>query len=961
MCPASKKVLSAAMSFFGASQSSGFRFVTINTSLLTGIFNAQTARATASSFQALPQTSSPAVTAPWQIDQEPQTLARAISSVRQQTQFIDLSDATVQAAGDDRDAQATFALYNALSDLRTLAQYASEDRTLDSELGRLSDTFETGLRQVQDFVAAQKLDKLDLLFSDKENDVKSVAELGSNSNSYAGTVLQRGSREDPIEGLTGNEVFSVSLTKSGRTDSIDVDLSDIAGDVTIDAVVDLINARIQSVKLVDDQGNPELDDEGAPILGDDGQPVPRYLTSFEVRSNDDFDFLIGVDGISTETIQLTANGDPSVYVASTFDSVVTDAENIGRVSQFIDGSGGITASGRSDVSASSDALTQLAEDVASANGRDADEDPLDAVQLSTRTDGIVVDSEGFTYLVGTTSGDIGTQLGSGEDDVFLTKLDSQGEVIFQRLLGSEGSSQGFAITLDSEDNVIIAGQTTGRVDEADVLSGEDSFIVKYTSSGSEVFRTQLDSFVSDAALSLTTNAAGDVFVGGYASGSVNVNTTASGGRDALVLKLDGAAGAIEDLTLFGTAGTDQVKGLAVAEDGNLLAAVEEDGRAVILKLDANDLNTEVTRTDLGALINGGLSGIAVTTGPGPSKVVVAGTTTNPALAGGTLVNAKSAGTDAFVTTLSDNGGSLTAETTRFVGTSAADSSSGLTVNGDDIYVTGRTTGTFDGQDRQGARDGFVAKIDAQSGALDSVTQFGAFGGRSDTAGIAVSNAGESVLGKLGLRSGTLGDQQDRTIGTQTSLTDGQFFYIAVDGRPARKITVDADDTFRSIAAKINAVSLRSVKAQETGGQLEIEAINDGRVDIIAGPDGQDALVRLGIEPQSILSSERLFNFEDDRPPEEQLGGTFGLGLEGSFNLRDKTTAKYVLTKIETALSTVQRAYRSLTFDPIAFQLQEQGRLRGGSVPTRLASQLANYQSALARLQGGAQSSSSLLI
>lgn len=949
------------MSFFGASAAGGFNFVTINTNLLTGIFAARNARASVASFQAQPQFTSPAVTAPWQIDQEPRSLSRRISSVRQQTQFIDLRDATVRAAGDDRDAQATFAIYNALSDLQTLAQYASEDRTLDSELSRLSATFEAGLKEVQSFVGSQTLDKLDLLFASKKTNVKSVAEVGDDSNSYQGSVLQTGARDDILAGIDGTETFSITLTKSGRTDVVNVDLSQIAGDITIDAVVDEINAQISALKLVDEFGDPQLDDNGDPILGEDGQPVARYLTRFEVRSNEDFDWLIGVDGIETEDVSLAASGDPSVYVANTFDSVVTDAANKGRVNQFTSGAAGLTSTNRTDVNASSEALTALAEDVASANGTDLEDDPLDPVRLATRTDAIGVDSQGFTYLLGTSSGDLGTQLGTGEDDVFLTKLDSQGEVVFQRLLGSEGSSQGFSLTIDSNDNVIIAGQTTGRVDDLDIISGNDSFIAKYTSAGTQVFRSQLDSFVSDAALSVTTNDAGDIFVGGYADGSIGTGTPGIGGRDGLLLRLEGSTGAITDQALIGTAGTDQIKSVTVGTDGNLLAALEEDGRAVVVKIDATDLTSELTRTDLGSLLGGSLSGIAVTDGPGASKVVVTGTTGNPAPNGGTLLNTRSGGTDAFVTTLTDSGASITADQTRFLGTSANDTANGITVDGDDIYITGRTVGTFDGQERQGARDGFIAKVNSQNGDLDSLAQFGAFGGRSDVSGIAVSNAGESVLGKLGLRTGALADKQDRSLGTQTSITDGQFFYVAVDGKAPRKITVDESDSFRSIASKINAISFRSVKAEATNDRLEVEAINDGRVDFIAGPEGQDALVRLGIEPQSILSSERLFNFEDDRPPEEQLGGSFSLGLEASFNLRDKTTAKYVLTKIESALSTIQRSFRSLTFDPIAQALKEQGARRGGQVPTRLASQLANYQSALARLQGGSQASSSLFI
>ncbi|MEM7568257.1 MAG: hypothetical protein AAF337_00540 [Pseudomonadota bacterium] len=945
------------MSFFASTQQSGFQFVTIDANLLSNIFQAQSARAAVNTAPAPRVVSNDAaVIAPWQLNEEPQPLSRRISSVRQQTQFINTDDATVQAAGDDIDAQATFTLFNALTDLQTLAQYASEERTLESELARLDATFQTGFSQIQSYLGNTTLDKLDLLVGDKDSSVTTAVDVGDDSNNYVGSIVQTGAREDVIPGLDGTEVFSITLRKGTAEDVVTVDLSQITGDITIDAVVDLINTQIEAVKLVDEFGDPLLDDNGDPILGDDGQPVARYLTRFEVSSDENFDWRIGVDGIETETLSLSAAGEPSVYVASTFDSVVTDAPDKARLTQFTSAATGLAQTNRADVTATNASLTELAQDVARFDGETIDEDTFPQAQLATKTQAIATDSEGFTYIVGTSAGDFGNQLGVGTNDVFLTKLDSEGQVVFQRLVGSDGAASGYAVRVDANDNVIVAGQTTGRVDDIDVLSGTDSFVVKYTSAGREVFRTQLDTAATDGARALATDAAGNIYVGGFADGNISTDTTFSGGRDALVLKLDGATGAISDKTLLGTAGRDEIKSLTVASDGRVFAAVEEDGRGVVVELDSTDLSNELTRTDLGDLGGGTLSGIAVT----GSRVVVSGTTEGGLTGGGTLLNASAGNREAFVTTLDASGATLTAERTRFIGTAAADSATGLAVDGDDIFVTGRTNDTLPGQTRQGARDGFVARIDAATGDLESLSQFGAFGGRTDTGGIAVSRAGESVLSKLGLRAGTLGDSQDRSLGTQSSITDGDFFYVAIDGKAARKINVRPSDTFRSLAAKINALGLGSVKAEVKSDQLEIEAINDGRIDLIAGDQGRDALARLGLEPQSILSSERLFNFEDDRPPEEQLGGSFALGLDASFNLRDKTTAKYVLSQLDSAISTVQRAFRSLTFDPIAFELQQQGRF-DGPVSTRLTNQLANYQNALLRLQSGSQASTSFSI
>ncbi|RME65511.1 MAG: hypothetical protein D6782_06140, partial [Alphaproteobacteria bacterium] len=134
-----------------------------------------------------------------------------------------------------------------------------------------------------------------------------------------------------------------------------------------------------------------------------------------------------------------------------------------------------------------------------------------------------------------------------------------------------------------------------------------------------------------------------------------------------------------------------------------------------------------------------------------------------------------------------------------------------------------------------------------------------------------------------------------------------------------------------------------------------------RIDLIAGEAGRDALARLGLEPGTVMASEALFDLESTAnltaaEAAKKLGGVFGLGLDGAFHLRDKTTAKFVLGKVEEAIATVQRAFRSLRFDPLAFELTQQSRF-AGAVPAQISKELANYQDALLRLQAGALTSS----
>ena len=74
------------------------------------------------------------------------------------------------------------------------------------------------------------------------------------------------------------------------------------------------------------------------------------------------------------------------------------------------------------------------------------------------------------------------------------------------------------------------------------------------------------------------------------------------------------------------------------------------------------------------------------------------------------------GTDAFVFSLTDNGTSASANHVSYVGTSASDQGGAVTVGSDGtVYLTGTTTGTFAGQQRniQNVTNAFATAINRQ--------------------------------------------------------------------------------------------------------------------------------------------------------------------------------------------------------------------------------------------------------
>ena len=123
---------------------------------------------------------------------------------------------------------------------------------------------------------------------------------------------------------------------------------------------------------------------------------------------------------------------------------------------------------------------------------------------------------------------------------------------------------------------------------------------------------------------------------------------------------------------------------------------------------------------------------------------------------------------------------------------------------------------------------------------------------------------------------------------------------------------------------------------------------------------KDALKKLGLEPSLILSTQELFDLdqEDDDDIQSKIGGVFAFKLDDRFSVSDKRDARFVARELESALGIVQSAYRSLTFDPLAEQIKRDAlRKTDGPVPPALQKQLANYQDGLRRIsslvpQGG---------
>lgn len=1000
------------MAFFGPQNSGGLfgnagqqqpraQIIGVSSSLIALDAQAKLARISINSLSADQRSAqfgfdnSPAVIPPWQLPEETSTITEQIREVRELTSFIDLNDPNLDAVADDVDQTATFVLFNALTNLRVLAEYAAEDNTLESSLGRLDEQFRSGLSEVRDYLSSTELDKLDLFLGDKEYNTEASTRTGRNDTETNGSFVAD-NPDNALAGLTGTEVFTVSIEKSGVTDDITIDLSGLSGTLSLNNIKDYINTQIEA--LTDTNSN--------------GDEFVKHQTRFDVTRNGTTGrYGLQIEGTITEEVSLSAAvAEPTLYAVSAVSQLDDSFAVTSRITEFnnIDGTivvddttsfaaidyeateiKGLVSEEEDDnldpaiASLRDQFLSDAAADVTSSNNTDSstssniDTDNTssitnvnsdDRVNADTTGSRVAVDSQGGIYVVGTSTGSFGHQLNAAStQDVFLTKFDTEGNVVFSRLLGASDSAEAFAITVDSQDNVIIAGATNSALSTADVVEGggTDAFVTKISKRGDEVFRYQLDTFATTAAYALAVDSNNDIYVGGSTSSAISATSGFAGGNDALVLKLNGTSGALTDSTVFGTSGNDVIRGLAVDGNNDLIAAVEQAGDASVVRISSSNLANQTASVNLGSLGGGGeISNLSIDTTN--SKVYVSGVTTNATLnaSGAATVNeTASGGLEGFVSGLSFSGTStLSADFTTYLSTSGTDSVADVTVNGGKVYVAGSTNGTLSGEQARGSIDGFVARIDGTSGALEDTQQYGESLASSNVGGIAFTNRGDSVLETLGLPTGLIEGDQTLDVQTQTSARVGDFFYIRVNDGLRQKIELEEGDTFNTIKRKLNVASIGKVDAEVSntseGEKLKVSTFDDGvSIDLIPGSGDRDLLSRIGLEPGKLLPKNEVFDLgnDEDIPPEEDLGGVFGLGLGGALNLQDKATARYVLGLLDNAIATTQRAFRSTRFDPIKQQLLNQSRLESGAPSARTLSQIANFQTGLARLQSGASS------
>lgn len=859
----------------------------------------------------------PETTPPWKEAGSSLPVSSQIAAIKKMRSIVDAGWS--RSLDSLPDVQTAFTAYKALDRLRLLAESAAKTGTSAAERKSLQQTFAKGMADLQAFLGQADTDKLNLAFTQPSRSVKTVGITPPSTGKTLGEGVVE-TRAAPIPGLVGNEVFKISLARAGGVaDSVTVDLSTTTQPPTLDSVAAAINAAITSV--------PMRDANGVPVTDAGGNPVPRWQSRVTVEKNgDSWGFVVNTPG--TETLSMDQVGaKDALMVVSGLTGM--DAPASAQMFRIDDPAGGGTRVTLGTINAIDRTATQQAAQSASTRPVAKDAKPVDpTVFAATNARAIATDAQGFSYIVGTTAGDLGANLSDGGNDLFLTKVDSEGKVVWQRTLGVAGEAEGAAVSITPNGEVVVAGTVKGPFNGS-LGSDSDMLVARFDADGDEMFATTVRSLGNDTASAVTVGNDGAIYVGGK---------SATGGGDAFVARLD-ATGKLQERRTIDSGGSDTVTALAIDSSGELLALTKENGNATLHRLDSSALATDLGQLNLGAA---DARAIAVSA---TGEIAVVGSTT--AALGGTQVNGISGGRDGFVTRIDS---ALSGMSTTYVGSADDDQIDSVAFMNGDLYVGGRTTGALDGA-RTGAVDAFIGRIDTATGAVEDINQFGRASHRAEPVRIAAASGGSTALGALGLHRGQINAGNSISLTAQTTLRAGDEFSIRLGEGKEKKITIAADETLASLAEKIRKIAGKNatVTTPKLNGQvtLQITAKQGYPIELMAGAEGKDALGKLGLTPAKLFASPT--PQPDD--PKVKPGGNYGLGLSSALNLNSATDAAAALNTIKAALSMTQTAYRSLYWDDTKAALVN-GTVTGAGSPYQQA-QLANYQAALDRLGGSA--------
>lgn len=169
---------------------------------------------------------------------------------------------------------------------------------------------------------------------------------------------------------------------------------------------------------------------------------------------------------------------------------------------------------------------------------------------------------------------------NGYNDIFISKFSNTGYLIWSTYLGGSANDHGQSVTVDSEDNIIITGYTDSsdfpviNSNSGELISNSDIFVTKLNSEGSLIWSTHLGGYENDYGYDITVDNNDNIIITGitYSNDFPIINGFSffiSSYVDGFIVKLN-KNGILLWSTYLGGNGDDNLNAVKVDSNENII-------------------------------------------------------------------------------------------------------------------------------------------------------------------------------------------------------------------------------------------------------------------------------------------------------------------------------------------------------------------------------------------------------
>lgn len=176
---------------------------------------------------------------------------------------------------------------------------------------------------------------------------------------------------------------------------------------------------------------------------------------------------------------------------------------------------------------------------------------------------VTLDPLGNVYVTGCTKGVVGEK-NFGKEDILVAKLDTNGNILWQRQYGSDSTDVGNMVYVDIHGDIYITGATKGTMDQLS-FGGADCVLLKLDPKGNIIWKKQFGTSKGDECQGITGDSS-NIYVCGYTFGELATKNL--GSLDAFIVKFTDRGEQVKQFQ-FGTQGFDMASHIALDKEKNI--------------------------------------------------------------------------------------------------------------------------------------------------------------------------------------------------------------------------------------------------------------------------------------------------------------------------------------------------------------------------------------------------------